>query len=237
MIDGIDSVAEIRRVEREHSKDHDGGYAAVAAIRELWHKLGPNGKESFKNTLVGLVLEREPAIWSLAWEALIQERIMDIGSTMLTALSVRESDVEWSDDIVMGLLRLGYRDGLEYLRAYVHSRLTQVGPFALPLTAALARISPEDSVQIAADYMVKAKQDNSLMRVEKYTPAFVRHYVAVDDHLLQRLVTEIKRRDADLAKTIGANLTSQILKPWILDELGPERSESIRVGIASASVN
>lgn len=235
MSGAIDFAEEIRRIQRDHYHDGDGGYAAVEAIRALWRTLEPPSQQTFRDTLTEFVVRREPGIWSLAWETLVQENARDIAPEMLQMLCADQFDAEWTDEIVLGLLRLGYRGGLDYFRTYVKKRLVEAGLLVLPLVAALARVSPEDSVALAAECIVRATQGGLEQRVEKYVATFVRHYIAVDENLLRQLVVALKMRDAKIAKAFTVTLNAYLAKPWMLKELGDQRSANIRAGLTAAA--
>jgi len=234
MTSGTNITEEVRRIQREHYHDGDGGYAAVGAIRSFWHELEPQSQESLKLELTKFVESREPTIWALAWEALVQEQAVDVGAEILCALQVHALDVEWSDEIVLGLLRLGYRAGSDYCRKYVGERLGVAGPLALPLVAALVRVSPEDGIELASAYLVESTREHLDERVNKYAPSFVRHYLAVDEGLLRRLISELMRRDEARAASFAVVLNEYLAKPWMVEELGDDRSAKIRAGLTGA---
>jgi len=227
-------AASIRRIHLEHLGDGDGGYAAVAAIRAFWHDLNPARHAALLSVLVEFVARREPEIWSIAWEALVQEKATSVAPELTRLLATRGSDPAFCDDLVLGLLRMGYRGQVTELRDYVSKRLAVAGPIILPLVAALARVAPDEGIALASEYITSAWRTNLAARVEKYAPSFVRHYLAVGDELLPRLVSELTQRDVASGRGFGGALRAYLAKPWMLEELGAERSARLQDDLKAA---
>lgn len=230
----VELAEQVRRIERNHHQDGDGGYAAVDELRALLHSLEPEDQRLLKAVLLDLISRREPGTWSLAWEALVQERATDVAPEVLMLLQSRHLDVEWSDDLVMGLLRIGYQDGADYYVRYIRERWSQAKTIVMPMVAALARVSPDQSLRMGAEYIEEAKDSNLAERVERCAASFVRHYLAVDEHLLARLVTVLKSGEPATASWLASVLNAYLSKPWMLKELGNERSARIRREIVAA---
>lgn len=229
-----DLVSQLRNIERSHRGDGDGGYAAVASIRAFWRELGPASRRDMKEVLGNLVATKEPSLWSLSWEALVQEEAVDIAPQIFELLQARKSDTDWADDIVMGLIRLRYRDQTNYLCDYIRARLQDVGPLVLPLVAALVRVSVGDSLSIASHFIGEPHRPDMLERIEKYAPSFVRNYLLIDDSLLSRLIVAIGERNRATARSFARAVEGYLRQPWMLKELGEARSSRICSEVAAA---
>jgi hypothetical protein len=88
---------------------------------------------------------------------------------------------------------------------------------------------------MGAEYIEEAKDSNLAERVERCAASFVRHYLAVDEHLLARLVTVLKNGEPATASWFASVLNAYLSKPWMIKELGEQHSASIQAELSSAA--
>ena len=227
-------LAEVRSLVRDHAGDRDSGQAAIRALRRFWRGTVVDTRPERKAVLVDLVLRREQRTWSIAWQALVREEIIDTESVLVGAVRAGMHDSEWRDDIVFGLLDMRCRGELAFYLAYVQRRLSEVGPRAIRLLAAFTRVSVDDGLRITASFLANTRTEDR-GDVEPRAAAIVGRCLSVDDAVLPRLIAEVRRQNVDAARWFARVLCDYLAKPWMADKMGRERNAAVRAALTAAA--
>jgi hypothetical protein len=173
--------------------------------------------------------------YSAALKALVQlgenEEVASFGDEI--AKSTR--DDKWKDYIALGLLRLGQRQFRERIFEHVRASLERPRHLTVPIIAALSRIDRDTCLEMSGTYFADAHSSGRSHEVEGFVPVFVRNFVAVDEQLLSELVRRVVAREIEAGRWLGRALSEYLSKPWMVQELGDERSARIRAEIAAAA--
>jgi hypothetical protein len=225
----------IRRLNDEHAGDHDGGYALVEALKRASEEVGPESRARFAAALADFVRVQDEQLWAVALEALVQlgesQEVASLGNEITTSTR----DDKWKDYIALGLLRLGQRQFREPILEHVRASLGTPRHLTVPIVAALSRIDRDTCLEISGKYFADAHSRGRSDDVEGFVPAFVRNFVSVDEQLLSELVRTVVAREPEAGRWVARALSDYVSKPWMLQELGEERSARIRAEIAAAA--
>jgi hypothetical protein len=226
----------IRRLNGEHQDDHDGGYALVAALKDARDAVEPDEREFFTESLADLVKDKDPELWAVALEALVQLGESQAVASLGDEVTESTQDERWKDYVVLGLLRLGQGRFRDPILEHVGASMANPRPLTLPIIAALCRIDREACLEIASKYFADAHRRGNVRELEGFVPAFVRNFVAVDDQLLAEFVRRLVTREPEVGRWLARSLSDYLAKPWIMQELGNERSKRLQGDVAVAAV-
>lgn len=235
MMDNDDARTRIRRLNDEHAGDHDGGYALVEALRRAREEVAPEGRAAFAAALADLVRAPDEQLWAVALEALIQSGETEEVASFGDQIADSSRDDGWKDHIALGLLRLGQRQFRDRIVEHVRVSLEEPRHLTVPIVAALSRIDRDTCLEMSGTYFANAHASGRSQDVEGFVPAFVRNFLAVDDHLLSELARRVVAREPAAGRWLVRSFSEYLSKPWMLKDLGDERSARIRAELASVA--
>lgn len=234
-MDKTDAQKRIRQLNDAHESDHDGGYALVEALKQAHGELEPEGRGLFARALSDFVRNQDPQLWAVALEALVQLGARGEVAYLAEEVGFSSRDQKWKDNVVLGLLRLGQDQFRDTIVEHVLASLESPRHLTIPILAALCRIDRSACLEISSAYFASAKVEEREITVQGFIPAFVRNFVAVDDELLSDLVRMVAAENPESARWLGRCLTEYLSKPWMLEELGDDRSARVRASIYGAA--
>lgn len=227
---------QVRALAASHAADRDGGYALIDDLTELLGKASGQQKHELEAFLLDLVLTRDPSLWAVALEALVE------GNAQATAAALYESlhdnqPAEWRQLVTHALIRMGYRPGRQAYLRYIGEELRHGEPSALPLLASFARLDANTSLEIAAGYFADALADErEVARVKGYLPAIVRAFAEIDPELAGRLVEATGSRRAAAGERLRELVGEYLAKGFVEPELGRTAVLSMRRSIGHEHV-
>jgi hypothetical protein len=234
-MDQDEALELIRSLNDEHRNDRDGGYALVHAIKLVHGQIEPDARVSFASALADLVRAQDQQLWGVALEALVQVGANQELAALGEELAGRSHDGQWKDHVVLGLLRLEQRPFRERILEHVHASLGTPRRLTVPIVAALCRIDRDASLELSAEYFADAHRRGLSFEAEAFAPAFVRHFLAVDDQLLASLVHRVTAALPEAGLWLARCFVGYLSKPWMREELGNERSASLGAAITAAA--
>lgn len=235
MMDKGEAQARIRRLNEAHERDHDGGYALVAAIKRSYEEIKPSGRAQFAEALADLVRAQDPQLWAVALEALVQLGASREVASLGEDVARSSRDEKWKDNVVLGLLRLDQDQFRDAIVGHVRSSLENPRTLTVPIIAALCRIDRGTCLEVSSAYFAKAHEGGREREVEGFVPAFVRNFMDIDDHMLAELAQRVAARDPEAGRWFAHSLNEYLSKPWILEEFGAARSTRVRAEISEAA--
>jgi hypothetical protein len=212
----------------DHRADGDGGYAFVRELRTFLTSLDSRGRNDLRHVLLGLVIDRDANLWGVALEVLIQEGASEIAPVLEREVRTKAQPIEWQDQVVLALLRIGWKGGADIYRSYVRAALKENRRAILPILAALCRVDPQVCLEIASGYFAdKLSEEDQAKKIERYIPAFVRNFVEVAPDLLVGLVRRTKTLQKPAAERLASMINEYLSKPFIVTEIGEQMSQQI----------
>ena len=164
-------------------------------------------------------------MWGVALEALVE--IGDREQVAALAKDIRSGafGVEWKDNVVLALLRLGQTQFRNVILEYVQNSMASPGPLTIPLVAAVCRVDRKACLESAAQLFADAHATNR--NVDGFIPAFVRNFLAVDEQLLAELVAKLPARQPGAGRWLAERFETHLSKPWMVRELGSTRVSNL----------
>lgn len=135
-----------------HRRDQDGGDRLVRAVVRHARGLAPPEREELDRHLLTLVDAEDPRVWRVALEAMVRMGTATTAGSLVPLLARGERSPEWSDAVVLALLRLGSPDAVERTRDWVREELRQHHPGALPMLAWLYRVDHDAALGLGARF-------------------------------------------------------------------------------------
>lgn len=214
-------VRQLRKLDLEHAEDGDGGYALVRALLAFSVSLDDENRQCLWDVLMDLVVQRDRTLWGVALEVLIQKN--QGGERLFIVLSsdAEDEDVEWKDQIVLGLLRLAWQPAVADCAKYIGRALSSGRRTALPLLAALSRVNADICVGMASSYFASALMRESGSEVYRgYIPAFVRNFLEVDKEIFRNLIEKTSKQNAVAGERLRRLFDSCLSLPAYSREFG-----------------
>lgn len=143
-------MTQVREIERRHAGALDGGHTLVQELLQYLGRHALEERQEIRQVLLGLVAKQEPTLWGVALEALVQESAPGTKLQLTKLLGLRAGSSQWSDAIVLALIRMGYSADLDFYRSYIRDALEKQRPGATTLLAKFARLDPEFVISAAA---------------------------------------------------------------------------------------
>lgn len=217
-----ETLRDLRRLDLRHRPDGDGGYSLLRAIDEHRAGLDDPDRSTLDRVLLQLVSRQDRDLWGVALEALVRSDGPSVGNDLERLLLEGSLDSDGVDYVVQALLRIGHRQGVDYAR-FVREALANRRAMAVPNLAALARVLPDVSIELAADYLISELRAGRQHHVESNIPPFLHHLTDVNDDLIRQLVDALDVRDREAADLFRGMLRTYLALPFVESSLGAER--------------
>jgi hypothetical protein len=146
----------LERLEREHAADADGGDRLVRAVIRYARTLAPAERAALERHLLALVDAHAEGVWPMALETLVRTGNAATGRALIPMLTASDRSPEWSDAVVLAMMRLGCANALGMCRDYVREELRQHHVSALPMLAWLYRTDVGYALPLAARFFAEA---------------------------------------------------------------------------------
>lgn len=220
----------IRRLDREHRSDRDGGYGLVAAMIRERAALGEEDRRRLDELLLSWVEDRDSDLWGVSLEALtqagVQAGVQRLGSRLLDLLS-QTRDPEIGDDLTRSLLRLGI-DG-RACREHIERSLRRGRPETILFAGLLHRLDPEKALTLGGEYFArKLRKAGAVDEVRGYIPGMVQLLAEESAEPLVDLVRRVGARRPAASDRLQELILDYVSRPWAERSLGAPRIEEIR---------
>jgi hypothetical protein len=231
-MDTIAILQHLRKLDTAHWNDGDGGCALVRAIKDWAALLEPRDRETLWSVLIDLVAQKDSTLWGAALEALVQEHPGEAATKLSYLVDLSGRSEEWTDQIILALLCLGYQPSAAYCVSYIRAALENGRRAVLPLLAALCRVDVEACLSLSAAYFEGLFKSGDLAEKHRgYIPAFVRNFLEVDEGLLRELVERMKKVDPASSSKMAAMIDDCLAQPWFTREIGESKVTALRRAI------
>jgi hypothetical protein len=209
-------------LQTEHQSDGDGGYALIDAVKRAGEEIPAETRGLYVSALGDLVRGAEPALWSIALEALVQlgerEEVAALGVAALT-----DGDDDRKDYVVHALLRTGQVQFHDAIVEHIRRSLRHRRHLTIPILAALCRMDREACLQMSAAFFERAYAAVQTNEVEGFIQVFAAKFTGVEDTLLPELVRRVSSPRPDAGRWLAACFADYLSKPWMVRRLGNDR--------------
>lgn len=197
--------------------------------------LMPAGREELQRHLLDLVDREREGVWPIALEVLVRMGTPATGRTLAPMLTTGERTPEWSDAVVLAMLRLGCANALGMCRDYVREELRLQHLGALPMLSWLYRTDAAFAVELGARFYADTLGSaGGALSSERMRDELARHIPGQLDGLLASSpasVTALVEQTAALDREAGRRLAAMIRGYLATDEarseLGPRAIEAL----------
>jgi len=197
--------------------------------------LMPGEREELQRHLLMLVdLERE-GVWPVALEVLVRTGTPATGRSLAPMLIFGERSAEWSDAVVLAMLRLGCANALGMCRDYVREELRMQHLGALPMLSWLYRTDVAFAVELGARFYADTLgSGGAALASAEMRDELARHIPGQLDGLLANstasaldLIDQTAALDAGAGRMLAAMIRRYLSSSDSRSELGPRAVEAL----------
>jgi len=178
-------IRALELLERDHAADADGGDKLVRAVVRYARTLAPGEREALERHLLDLVDDHAEGVWPIALETLVRTGNATTGRALIPMLMSSDRSPEWSDAVVLAMMRLGCANALGMCRDYVREELRQHHVSALPMLAWLYRTDVGYALPLAARFFAEALALPSLTSILR--PVLPEHRARIVDGIRRQM--------------------------------------------------
>ena len=222
-----ESIArELEALLREHRRDGDGGDALVRAVVDHARSLSPADRDRLTGHLLGLVAAETPALWPIALEALVRAGSAQTAGRLGELFASEPHSPEWSDALMVAILRLGNADAVAQSREWVREELSRLHAGALPLLAWLYREDREAALEMGARFFAgvlgaRSPQGERLRgEIARHVPGQLEGLLASSTGAVLDLVDRVAMIDAGAGRALAAIIAAELRAPGARDRFG-----------------
>lgn len=228
-------AAALEQLLHQHRSDTDGGDRLVRAVIRHSRGLMPAGREELQRHLLELVdIERE-GVWPVALEVLVRTGTPATGRALTPMLTSGDRSSEWSDAVVLAMLRLGCANALGMCRDYVREELRMQHLGALPMLSWLYRTDVAYAVELGARFYADTLgRGGAALGYDELRAELARHIPGQLDGLLASsaasalaLIDQTSALDAEAGRLLAGMIRAYLAAPESRSELGPRAVEAL----------
>jgi hypothetical protein len=223
--------AALESLRHEHGMDRDGGDHLVRAVIRHARTLAEAERDELQRHLLALVDAEEPGVWPHALEVVVRTGGPATGRRLAPMLATRERGPEWSDAVVLALLRLGSADAMSTCREYVREELRHNHLGALPIVGWLYRVDPTFALPLAArffaDILVSEPPRRTADTLRRHIGGQLEGLTATSPGLVLDLLDAVAMLDAGSGQRLAAMMLEHLHGATATAELGERTVEAL----------
>jgi hypothetical protein len=218
----------------EHRADTDGGDRLVRAVIRHSRGLMPADREELQRHLLDIVARQREGAWPVALEVLVRTGTPATGRALLPMLTGEERSPDWSDAVVLAMLRLGCANALGLCRDYVREELRMQHLGALPMLSWLYRTDVIYALELGARFYADTLGGASASLPEAMRVELTRHIPGQLDGLLANstarvldLIDQTTALDAAAGHALAVMIRHYLASGDSRAELGPRAVDAL----------
>lgn len=209
----------------------DGGDRLVRAVIRHGRTLAPAEREELQRHLLQLVEREEPGVWPHALEVVVRTGGPATGRELIPMLASRERGPEWSDAVILALLRLGCADAMSTCREYVREELRRHHVGALPIVAWLYRVDSAFALPLAArffaDVLSRTPARRTMETLHRYIGGQLEGLAATSPGLVLDLLDAVAALDTAAGQRLASLMLVHLRSAAAVLELGERTIEAL----------
>jgi len=229
------TAAALEQLLEEHRSDTDGGDRLVRAVIRHARGLMPAGREELQRHLLELVDVEREGVWPVALEVLVRTGTPATGRALTPMLTRGDRSSDWSDAVVLAMLRLGCANALGMCRDYVREELRIQHLGALPMLSWLYRTDVAYAVELGARFYADTLgSGGAALPARELRAELTRHIPGQLDGLLASsaasvvaLIEQTSALDAEAGRVLAGMIREYLAAPESRTELGPRAVEAL----------
>ena len=227
--------AALEQLFDEHRFDTDGGDRLVRAVIRHARGLLPGPREELQRHLLELVDVERAGVWPVALEVLVRTGTPATGRALMPMLTSGNRGSDWSDAVVLAVLRLGCANALGMCRDYVREELRMQHLGALPMLSWLYRTDVAYAVELGARFYADTLgRGGAGLPAGELRAELTRHIPGQLDGLLASsaasavaLIDQTSALDAEAGRALAGMIRDYLAAPESRSELGPRAVEAL----------
>ena len=227
-------AATLEQLLDQHRADTDGGDRLVRAVIRHSRGLMPADREELQRHLLDVVDRERAGVWPIALEVLVRTGTPATGRSLVPLLTAEDRSSEWSDAVVLAMLRLGCANALGMCRDYVREELRMQHLGALPMLSWLYRADVEYALELGARFYADTLGSASAALSPEMDAELARHVPGQLDGLLAGssarvldLIDQTTALDPAAGRTLAAMIRDYLRGSESRSELGPRAVEAL----------
>lgn len=207
----------------QHAGNEDGGDGLVRAVIAFEENLPRGRRYELRQHLLDLVDAEAAGVWPIALEVLVRTGCPETSALFIPLLAAEDRSAEWSEAVIVAMLRLGSAEHLELYRAFVREELRLHHASVLPMLGWLYRTDLDFALPIAARFFAETLAGGAgthgraiAPRIEGQLSGLLAHSTgAVLD-----LLDQVSDLDAGAGRALAAMILETIARPGAQRMLG-----------------
>ena len=226
--------AALEQLLDQHRADRDGGDRLVRAVIRHSRGLIAADREELQRHLLGLVDAQREGAWPIALEVLVRTGTPATGRALLPMLTGEERSADWSDAVVLAMLRLGCANALGMCRDYVREELRMQHLGALPMLSWLYRADVNYALELGARFYADtlgtasaALSDTMRLELERHIPGQLDGLLSNSTARVLDLIDQTRALDAAAGRALAAMIRQYLASTDSRSELGPRAVDAL----------
>ena len=226
--------AALEQLLDQHRADTDGGDRLVRAVIRHSRGLMPADREALQRHLLDLVDIQRAGAWTIALEVLVRSGTPATGRALLPMLTAEERSADWSDAVVLAMLRLGCANALGMCRDYVREELRMQHLGALPMLSWLYRTDVAYALELGARFYAdtlgsagEALSETIRLELARHLPGQLDGLLASSTARVLDLIDQTQALDASAGRALAVMIRQYLTGGDSRSELGPRAVDAL----------
>ena len=223
----------------QHRVDNDGGDRLVREVIRHSSGLMPPAREELQRHLLDVVDQERVGVWPMALEVIVRTGTPEIGRDLVRMLGREERSAQWSDAVVLAMLRLGCSNAFEMCRDYLREELRLRHLGALPMLSWMYRTDLAYALAIAARFYADTLGRGRPVLSPDMYGELARHLPAQLDGLLANstgavldLIDQTAAHDPTAGRALAVMIRQYLVSAVSRSEMGARAVDALGEAIA-----
>lgn len=216
-------VRALDTLKAQHTGSRDGGDRLVRAVIEYGEALPRDRLYELRQHLLDLVDAEAPEVWPVALEVLVRTGSPETSALFIPLLATDDRSPEWSEAVVVAMMRLGSAEHLALYREYVREELRLGHASVLPMLGWLYRTDLDFALPIAARFFAEtlsAPDDLAVQAIRTRIDGQLSGLLAHSTGAVLDLLDQVATLDAAAGRAFAAMILEAVSRPEAARRLG-----------------
>lgn len=216
-------VRALDRLRAQHTGSRDGGDRLVRAVIDYGEALSRDRQYELRQHLLDLVDAEAPAVWPVALEVLVRTGSPETSALFIPLLATDDRSPEWSEAVVVAMMRLGSVEHLALYREYVREELRLRHTSVLPMLEWLYRTDLDFALPIAARFFAEtlpACDEVTMQALRTRIDGQLSGLLSHSTGAVLDLLDQVAAHDVAAGRAFAAMIVEAITRPEAARRLG-----------------